>query len=359
MRTLAVTAALVLAASTLLLAPAPLAEAQSSSAPTFTATIKDQAFQPNPIIVLRTTVVTWINEDSGPTGVHSVTNDGGNMTYDKTAFPREFSASGLNRVTQTFNTLGTFQYKCKYHDTMKGTVHVVSAFTTPVVQVAAKDNVFDPSAVSINRTQSINFTNQGNNKHNVEFQDAALGDVGDLDPGKSLRVSFPGPGTYRYRCKYHAADFTSGMAGSVRVGNVNMSAPPVISITTPQEGSTVTGEVEVAGTAEADAGDNVTSVEVRIGSDGNWTSATRQGTAWSFLWDTTQQPNGAANLYARVLTQKHPDGSQASVAITVSNGGANVTTTPTQGGNGADTPGPGVAAVLLLAGALILARRRR
>lgn len=352
---------------------APAAEAQTTT-PTFEAKIKGSAFQPSVITILKGTLVKWTNEDSGAGAMHSVTNDEGQTpAFDKNVFPAEFKGTVLNPQSQTFNALGTTKYHCKYHASMHGEVRVVSSFTTPFVDVVAKDNGgsnrFDPASIKINITQKVNFTNGGTLVHNVQFEDASLGKVGELPAGSTtpITVTFPKNGLFKYRCTYHAADFTTGMKGEVLVGESGgTKAAPLITIASPTAGAKVKGTLEVNGEAtQGTGGVNVTKVEVRIGAAGTWTEATLAGNAWKLSWDSTKAADGATTVYARALSVEFPDPAPATVDVVVENGAGSSSTSsaPTASSGKSDGGGiPGFESSIVLAAlalmAAIVGRRR-
>jgi len=72
--------------------------------------------------------------------------------------------------------------------------------------------------------------------------------------------------------------------------------PPTVAITFPANGSTISGTVNIAGTA-SDADGTVQSVQVNIDT-GSWINATGT-TSWSYSWDTTTVANGSHTIYAR------------------------------------------------------------
>ena len=75
-------------------------------------TIKDFAFSPASVDVKVGESVTWKNEDSA---THNVEGDGGISSGDL--------ANGQT-YTKTFDTAGTYAYKCAIHPNMTGTVVV-------------------------------------------------------------------------------------------------------------------------------------------------------------------------------------------------------------------------------------------
>jgi len=77
-------------------------------------TISNYAFSPADLTVKVGTVVTWTNQDS--------------VVHNVTATDNSFASSDLNqgdKFTYTFNTAGTFPYRCGFHANMKATVTVV------------------------------------------------------------------------------------------------------------------------------------------------------------------------------------------------------------------------------------------
>ena len=96
---------------------ATAAPAASTAAKTAAITIKGFAFSPAALTVDKGTVVTISNNDSA---THTFTS-GANRTKDGT-FDQQIS--GSTDGTVTFNTVGTFEYFCQIHASMKGTVTV-------------------------------------------------------------------------------------------------------------------------------------------------------------------------------------------------------------------------------------------
>ena len=76
-------------------------------------TIKNMTFNPNTITVKAGTNVTWTNEDSTS---HQVKESNG-------LFESSTLGNGQS-FTYTFNTVGTYNYTCTIHPSMKGKVIV-------------------------------------------------------------------------------------------------------------------------------------------------------------------------------------------------------------------------------------------
>jgi plastocyanin len=81
--------------------------------------------------------------------------------------------------------------------------------------VAVRDNRFDPVAVSVGSTTTVEWTWRGANQHNVTFEDGQ-GSSATKSSGTHQRA-FGTTGTFRYRCTIHSSNFESGMVGSVIV----------------------------------------------------------------------------------------------------------------------------------------------
>ena len=99
----------------------PAAAAPATSAPV---NIQNFAYSPTPLTVAVGTTVTWTNKDPGP---HSVTSDTG--AFDSS--PANCSSSGgtgciqpTTTFSNTFGTAGTFNYHCRVHSVMHGTIVV-------------------------------------------------------------------------------------------------------------------------------------------------------------------------------------------------------------------------------------------
>jgi plastocyanin len=83
--------------------------------------------------------------------------------------------------------------------------------------VRARDNSFDPRAVTINVGEKVTWRNEGI-FHNVKFDDGSFEQPADPSslPWTAERT-FDQPGEFRYYCEAHGARGGAGMAGSVRV----------------------------------------------------------------------------------------------------------------------------------------------
>lgn len=76
--------------------------------------IKSFSFLPETLTIKKGETLTWTNKDSAP---HTVTSISGS----------ELNSPSLSKdqtYSHTFNTLGTFEYRCNFHTSMKGKIIV-------------------------------------------------------------------------------------------------------------------------------------------------------------------------------------------------------------------------------------------
>ncbi len=81
--------------------------------------------------------------------------------------------------------------------------------------VSVCDRFFAPSASPVTPGATVTWTWRGAEGHNVTFEDGQ-GSSATQVSGMHSRT-FPGAGTFRYRCTIHSSDFTTGMVGTVSV----------------------------------------------------------------------------------------------------------------------------------------------
>jgi len=98
--------------------------------------------------------------------------------------------------------------------------------------------------------------------------------------------------------------------------------PPIVSIVSPKNGSTVSGMIIIKGTAQDEDNDGIT-VEIRI-DGGKWNTVTG-ATSWNYSIDTSKLSNGEHVIYARAYDGKEY-GDTVSIKIMVNN------VTPGEGG---------------------------
>lgn len=84
-----------------------------------TVTMKNSQFSPKTLTVKRGTTVKWVNEDTVRHNVVAANED------DQSGLPSNNDLFGKGGTYQfTFNTIGTFDYKCTPHPFMTGTIEV-------------------------------------------------------------------------------------------------------------------------------------------------------------------------------------------------------------------------------------------
>jgi plastocyanin len=230
-------------------------------------------------------------------------------------------------------------------------------------KVLANQGAFTPRNLSISATESVNWTNPGTGTHNVLFEDPAIGTVGELPPGASVKHTFNDQGTFRYRCTYHSTSFTTGMVGKIQVGPPPTSpvpGAPIVEIDTPTDGATVSGDVNVTGTVETTPGSETNVVvEVRIGDGDNnsWEEAEvlvsdNSNITWWFEWKSQSTPDGNITIYARARA--------GTVLSSIDERDVIVDNTETAEGGGKKQPGfEFVALGVAACAAIAVARRRR
>lgn len=105
---------------------------------------------------------------------------------------------------------------------------------SPTTQVIAQDNRFVPENVRINVGQTVRWTNQGRNQHDIK-QSGNLSAYGKpfgvgverFEPlGGTYEFTFTKPGVYMYYCTLHGTP-DQGMVGTIIVGDAEWEPPEV------------------------------------------------------------------------------------------------------------------------------------
>jgi hypothetical protein len=131
-----------------------------------------------------------------------------------------------------------------------------------------------------------------------------------------VTIVFDYPGTYYLRVKAEDEHGAQSGFSSVLTVVISPNTPPTVSITSPSSGATVSGSINIQGTA-GDYDGIVTQVAVRIDS-GSWWIA--KGTiSWIYSWDTTNVSDGSHTIYACSKDNNNAYSTFASVPINVSN----------------------------------------
>lgn len=93
----------------------PLTATAARAQTTHTVTIRNMAFSPANLTINAGDTVTWVNEDRAR---HNVWEDANN------AFETDMLGRG-DSVSLTFNSAGSFGYRCRPHANMRGTITIV------------------------------------------------------------------------------------------------------------------------------------------------------------------------------------------------------------------------------------------
>ena len=124
-----------------------------------------------------------------------------------------------------------------------------------------------------------------------------------------------GSHTLKAIAKDSAGVSTTSAGDTVTVNSV--IAPPVVSISAPASGATVSGTITISGTASSSL--SISSVQVSVDS-GSFSNATGTN-SWSFSLDTTSLSNTTHTLTAKATDSSGATASSSLVSITVNNGG--------------------------------------
>jgi plastocyanin len=189
--------------------------------------IVDFAYQPKVVYITPNTTVTWINTSS--VYPHTVTSDQGLFNSGTLTTAMTFN--------YTFRNLGTFTYHCIYHPEITGTIIVTNTLPTPspnptqtptpsptpvaVVQVAALDNFFQQSDITVQPNTRVTWTNNSVATPHTVTSTTGLFSSGNINPEQSFSYTFTNPGTYNYKCDYHQT-----MVGTVTVASASASPTP-------------------------------------------------------------------------------------------------------------------------------------
>ena len=196
------------------------------------------------------------------------------------------------------------------------TVTVSNAVAPPVVSITAPS-----SGATVSGTATVTATaTSGIGVASVQFQlDGA--NVGSPVTAAPYSYSWDtaktsnGSHTLKAIAKDTAGNSTTSTGDTVTVSNA--VAPPVVSITAPAGGATVSGTITVSGTASSSL--SISSVQVAVDS-GSFSNASGT-TSWSFSLDTASLSNATHTLTAKATDSSGATASSSLVSITVNNGG--------------------------------------
>ena len=115
----------------------------------------------------------------------------------------------MTRRTWVVLTVAGVLAGCK-STTASGTAHSLT--------VSVRDNTFSPKVDSVSVGDSVTFTWQGSQLHDLIFQDSTVGNMSSPQSSGSTKRGFPAPGIYLNRCTLHSSDFNTGsMIGTIAV----------------------------------------------------------------------------------------------------------------------------------------------
>lgn len=100
-----------------------------------------------------------------------------------------------------------------------GCKSATAAGAAHTLTVSVRDNVFSPQVDSISAGDSVTFTWQGSQPHDLIFQDSVhVANVSTPQMSGSVKRGFALSGIYKYRCTLHSSDFNTGsMVGTIAV----------------------------------------------------------------------------------------------------------------------------------------------
>lgn len=88
--------------------------------------------------------------------------------------------------------------------------------------MSVEDNRFTPSSAAVEVGETVRWSWDGNEGHNVTFVDPGMG-TSDTQSDGTFSQTFGAEGAYQYYCSIHGSP-SSGMRGSVTVGAADV--PP-------------------------------------------------------------------------------------------------------------------------------------
>ena len=261
-------------------------------------------------------------------------------TYQGTQYIYSLNSSGTWTLTQTIRIAGSFIF-----DAAHGHFHF--PFTTyGLYTVAANEGPGTPVATSGKISFCINDSfiynaslpnagelgNLGSCSDPTSLRGLDIGAVDEYDQtdeGQSISISGVPDGTYwlraivdpdNYLTEANKANNETDVEVSISAGTVTvlqtvtpvLQPPPVISVTAPLNGNTVTGTVPLTASTATTSG-------VQFLIDGEPLGSLLSTAPYSMSWDTTTATNGTHWLAAQTTGPTGVIGTSAVVAVTVSN----------------------------------------
>jgi len=164
--------------------------------------------------------VKWVNDDTAPHTASAASGPSGAVL---------FNTGNLDpgqAYTYNFTMPGTYQYTCKYHSWMMGTVVVVAGSSAVGLKVSMPKGAANPAnppgfapdnlTVVIGVNNTVTWSNDDTAQHTVHASSVPTGaqplNSNNMKPGDIYTYTFTVPGTYKYICDYH-----NWMTGTVTV----------------------------------------------------------------------------------------------------------------------------------------------
>ena len=211
-------------------------------------------------------------------------------------------------------------------------VTTVSDTTSPTVSITAPS-----SGSSVNGTVAITASASDNvGVSKVEFYVNSVLQAADTSSPYTFSwntVSLVN-GSYTLLAKAYDAANNIGTSSSVTVTVNNDKTAPIVSLTTPSSGATVSGTVAVTASASDNVG--VSRVEFYVNSV---LQATVTSAPYTFSWNTASLVNGSYTLLAKAYDAANNIGTSSSVTVTVNNDKTAPTVSLTAPSSGATVSG--------------------
>lgn len=288
--------------------------------------ITDFAFEPATTTLEPGDFVLWFNFGQV---AHSVVSDDARFADSATIAPG-------SAYQVTFPSAGTYPFHCGLHPAMTGRVQVVEGGVPPSITMTSpaegarvagsasvRGTVWDPDGDTLTVEVRVD---QGN------WMPATLTLTNNTGGHWQFAWDSRGVPDGNHLVAARVGDGVSTVETQPRAVTVRNAAAPVVAITSPAEGATVAGTINITGTFENPYGFS-RRVEVRT-AGGEWRPATTTAAspagrlAWAIAWDTRQAADGVATIEAQAV--------DASAIVGSVNRTVTVANQPTDAGEGGE-----------------------
>ena len=253
------------------------------------------------------TQVEFIAEDSSTgedssIGTDSDGSDGWSVTWDTTTFVNGsymIKATATDTVGQTGSTDSNTSVTVTVNNTTEETPPTVEITSPANGSTVSGEVIITANASDDNGVTQVEFIAEDSSTG----EDSSIGTDSDGSDGWSVTWDTTTFVNGSYMIKATATD-TVGQTGStdsntsvtVTVNNTTEETPPTVEITSPANGSTVSGDV----TIRADASDDNGVTQVEFFAEGTSLGVDLDGSnGWSAVWHTTADDNGSHVITAR------------------------------------------------------------